>query len=323
MRELGGLSFEEIGETFETSKAVARQTVYEARLGLRELEAGREMGCEEVMHRLSNADGRVSRRRDIRAHLRNCPDCRAFRDGIERRREDLAALSPLPVAAAAATLHAVLGGSQASAGVGAAGAVGAGAGKAVATSAVLKSAATVAAVAAIGAGVADRSGLVDLGLPGDGGSAKPARATERGAAAAQRRAQARANGEHDAGSQGGKPGSSQKGAEAKAPHTGAAAATGPSSHAAPASSGQLPAAAQHGQETAASHGGGRAGAGSHSQGSSHAAEAPKGPPASPPSSPKPEQPSKPQPAPKDIGPDNAPAPPSQSSGGPPNRGGPS
>ncbi len=101
MRELSGLDFAEIGAAFGSSAAVARQTLYEARLSLRQLEAGREMRCADVMRELSDADGRVTRRRDIRAHLRDCADCRAFRDEISKRQEDLAALAPLPVAASA------------------------------------------------------------------------------------------------------------------------------------------------------------------------------------------------------------------------------
>jgi RNA polymerase sigma factor (sigma-70 family) len=154
LRELSGLDFEQIGASFGTSAAVARQTLYEARLSLRQLEAGREMRCDEVMRELSDADGRVTRRREIRAHLRNCPDCRAFRDEISRRHEDLAALAPLPVAASAGLLHSVLG-AKASAAAGAA-----------ASSAIVKSTATVAVVAVLGASAADRSGVVDLPLPG-------------------------------------------------------------------------------------------------------------------------------------------------------------
>ena len=78
MREAAGLSFDEIGVALETSAAVARQTLYEARLGLRQMDAGREMECEAVTKALSNGDGRVRRRRDVRAHLRDCGHCRAF-----------------------------------------------------------------------------------------------------------------------------------------------------------------------------------------------------------------------------------------------------
>jgi RNA polymerase sigma factor (sigma-70 family) len=159
LRELSGLDFEQIGASFGTSAAVARQTLYEARLSLRQLEAGREMRCDEVMRELSDADGRVTRRREIRAHLRNCPDCRAFRDEIGRRHEDLAALAPLPIAASAGLLHSVLG-AKAGAAAGAA-----------ASSAIVKSAATVVVVAVVGVSAADRGGVIDLPLPGENGSA--------------------------------------------------------------------------------------------------------------------------------------------------------
>jgi RNA polymerase sigma factor (sigma-70 family) len=169
MRELAGLDFAEIGEAFETSAAVARQTLYEARLSLRQLEEGREMSCVDVMRELSDADGRVTRRREIRSHLRSCADCRAFRDGIVKRREELSAIAPLPLAASAGLLQAVIGGSAAgSAGGGAVAAtVGAGAGKAVATSTIVKSAATVAVAAVAGVSAADRGGLIDLPTAGN------------------------------------------------------------------------------------------------------------------------------------------------------------
>ena len=183
MRELAGLDFAQIGEAFGSSAGVARQTLYEARLSLRQMEEGREMRCEAVMQALSDADGRVARRRGLRAHLRDCPSCRAFGESIAKRRGELAAISPLPVALSAGLLHGLLGGqastvgaaaSAATAGAGASGAgltgtLGAGAGKAIATSALVKSVATVAAVAVVGGAVADRSGVVDLPVVGGGG----------------------------------------------------------------------------------------------------------------------------------------------------------
>src|SRR5829696_2364969 len=105
MRELAGLSFDQIGAALGTSAAVARQTVYEARISLRQMDEGREMDCETVTRALSGGDNRVARRRDLRAHLRACADCRGFRDEIEGRRRDFAALSPLPAVAAAGLLH--------------------------------------------------------------------------------------------------------------------------------------------------------------------------------------------------------------------------
>jgi RNA polymerase sigma factor (sigma-70 family) len=168
MREIGGLGFEEIGVALETSGAVARQTLYEARQSLRQMEEGREMDCDAVTRALSDDDGRVIRRRDVRAHLRSCAGCREFRDGIQSRRQDFAALSPLPTVAAAGMLQGLLGGgSQAATGGGVAAALGGGAAKTVATSAVVKGVATVAVVAAVGVTAADRSGAIHLGLPGE------------------------------------------------------------------------------------------------------------------------------------------------------------
>ncbi len=195
MRELAGLDFDQIGEAFGSSGRVARQTLYEARLSLQQMEEGREMHCEKVMQALSDADGRVTRRRNVHAHLRSCASCRAFRDGIAKRQDEFASLAPLPIALSAGLLQGILSGQAGSAGAGAAslgsaggaaGAAGAGgaasgggagfggalgAGKVFATSAIVKSAATVAAVAVVGVSAADRSGVIDLPLPGGNGAA--------------------------------------------------------------------------------------------------------------------------------------------------------
>jgi RNA polymerase sigma factor (sigma-70 family) len=168
MRELAGLSFKQIASAFGTSPAVARQTLYEARVGLQQMSEGREMRCEEICCVLSGGDRRMIRRRDIRAHLRACPDCRAFRDGISDRSRDLAAIAPLPAAAAAGLLHGILDSAHGASGAGVGGAAGAGvAGKALAGSALVKSVATVAVVAAVGVSAADRGGLIHV-LPGGG-----------------------------------------------------------------------------------------------------------------------------------------------------------
>jgi RNA polymerase sigma factor (sigma-70 family) len=170
MRELSGLDFDQIGTAFGTSAAVARQTVYEARLGLRQLEEGREMRCTDVMRTLSDADGRVTRRRAIRAHLRNCPDCRAFGEEIAGRRENLAAIAPLPLAVSAGLLHSVLGAKAAGGGGaltgGVGGSLGASAGKLAGTSLIAKSVATAAVVAVVGVSAANRADLIHLPLGG-------------------------------------------------------------------------------------------------------------------------------------------------------------
>jgi hypothetical protein len=105
-----GLEYEEIGVALSVSPGAARQMVYEARAGLHELAKGREMPCEDVRQSLSHGDRRRFRSRKVRAHLRECRDCREFGELMAARRHELAALAPpLPAAAAASVLHAVLG----------------------------------------------------------------------------------------------------------------------------------------------------------------------------------------------------------------------
>jgi RNA polymerase sigma factor (sigma-70 family) len=287
MRELAGLGFEQIGEALGTSAAVVRQTVYEARLSLRQLEAGREMSCGKAMRELSDADGRVTRRRDIQAHLRACGDCREFGESIATRRRDLAAIAPLPAVASSALLHSVLGGSQA--GVG--GGLATGLGKAAAGSVAVKSAATVAVVAVLGVSAADRGGLIDVSGSGGGrmdaervstGSpSQPRAGTETGASKV-------GNGARGNGHAGNRPGNRvaavtrAKAGSGSPPNSRADRAELPSAIDEPGSR-ELPAASNHGQETAAAHGGGRAQAGSktgaskgHSNSHSHVPSLPPG-----------------------------------------------
>jgi RNA polymerase sigma factor (sigma-70 family) len=272
MRELAGLDFAEIGTALGTSPAVARQTLYEARLSLRQMDEGREMSCEKVTKALSDGDGRVTRRRDLRAHLRTCASCRRFREEIGGRERDLAALSPLPAVAAAGLLQGLLGGHGAGGGL--ATALGGGAAKSLGASAALKGAATVAVVAAIGVGAADRGGLIDVGLPGGGGSqaTRPEQPAGAGSAGTQPTRSDSAATDATAGSAAGAKsashlGTSQTanpGAGKVATPGGAKANTEPTP--APASQGhsvvhphgkghekQLPSASAHGQQTAASH----------------------------------------------------------------------
>ncbi len=116
MRELSGLSYDEIAAALGGSKAGARQTVFEARTALHELAEGREMDCDNVRRALSDYDGRVLRGRKIRSHLRSCGSCSDFRDLIVNRRRDLAAIAPaLPAATAAGMLHHLIGGGVAGA----------------------------------------------------------------------------------------------------------------------------------------------------------------------------------------------------------------
>jgi RNA polymerase sigma factor (sigma-70 family) len=128
MRELSGLSHEDIAVAFGTSVGAAKQAIFEARRALAEFAEGREMDCNEVCRLVSDADGRVLRGRRVRAHLRECAACSAFADAIPERTAELRALTPaLPAVAAGGMLAQILGGGWAG-GVGGSIAVGGGAG---------------------------------------------------------------------------------------------------------------------------------------------------------------------------------------------------
>lgn len=273
MRELSGLDYDEIAAALGSTPAVARQALYEARLNLRRMDEGREMRCQSVTRALSDGDGRVLRRRDVRAHLRSCAACREFRDQIKTRERDLGALSPLPAAGAAALLHGLLGGGGGSGG-GLAAALGGGAAKSVGTSALLKGAAAVAVVAAIGITAADRGGLIDVGGSGGGAktthSADPAQSGGAAAAGAGRAGEVGAAGsgkvpatvDRSAGGLGAAKAAAAAPAAAGSRPSSPATASEPSA-ATPGAAGshpsgrghekQHPSAAAKGQETAATH----------------------------------------------------------------------
>jgi RNA polymerase sigma factor (sigma-70 family) len=117
MRELSGLSHEDIALALDTSVGGAKQAIFEARRALSEFAEGREMSCEEVCRLVSDADGRVLRARRVRAHLRECPSCSAFAAMIPGRSADLRAVAPpLPAIAAAGLLGRVIGGGSAGGG---------------------------------------------------------------------------------------------------------------------------------------------------------------------------------------------------------------
>jgi RNA polymerase sigma factor (sigma-70 family) len=110
MRELSGLTHEEIALALDTSVGAAKQAVFDARKGLHELAEGRALACEEIQRRLSDGDRRMLRARRVRGHVRGCEACAAFAVGIPERRAELRALTPvLPATGATALLTRVVG----------------------------------------------------------------------------------------------------------------------------------------------------------------------------------------------------------------------
>ena len=164
MRELSGLSHEEIAIALQTSPGAAKQAIFEARRGLQECAEGRAMPCTEVCHAISESDRRLLRARRVRAHLRDCASCAAFASAIGARQSDLHALVPvLPVAASAAvlarTMSGVVGG--AGGGAGAAGAIGAG-GKTIGVAFTSKGFATASVLATAAVSVGGVAAVVRL-----------------------------------------------------------------------------------------------------------------------------------------------------------------
>jgi RNA polymerase sigma factor (sigma-70 family) len=241
LRELSGLSHEEIAVVLDSSARAVKQTIFEARAGLHECAEGRTMLCADVQRALSDADGRVLRGRRVRAHLRSCRACRTFKTALAQRPADLAALAPaLPASAGATLLAHLLPGAKA----GLASATGAGGGMA-ATVATKVAIVAVATVTVAGTGsvvrhtvtVPDRAARPAVAAPSSP-RARPISASASAPASPQRAASAPAAGSAQQPRTG-----SQATSRSPKPSPGAEAKG-------PPAAGALPTRAQHGRRVA-------------------------------------------------------------------------
>jgi RNA polymerase sigma factor (sigma-70 family) len=148
MRELSGLSHDEIAGALGISRGAAKQTLHDARRSLAAFAAGRDASCEEIRGEISEGDRRVLSSRRVGAHLRVCDGCAAFAGRSRRRRAARLLAPPLP----AAILLRLRGRLRHP--LGASGSSGVATGKLVAGGVLAKSIAGVALVAGSGAGVA-------------------------------------------------------------------------------------------------------------------------------------------------------------------------
>src|SRR3954453_21235622 len=157
MREVNGLSYDDIAEALSISSGAARQSVFEARTALVEYGEGREVACDNIRRSISDGDGRALRARRVRAHLRACNECRDFQLTLQRRRRELALLVPgLSSGSVVALFQGVLGAGVAgtaggASAVGGAGLLG-GSASAVLGSTAAKSVVAIVAATAAGAG---------------------------------------------------------------------------------------------------------------------------------------------------------------------------
>ena len=100
MRELEGRSYGEIAEVLGITTAAVETLIFRARRALREQLEG-ALTCDEAELAISKQlDGRLSRaeKSQLRAHLRECPDCATFARSQRAQRKALKAfgLVPLP-----------------------------------------------------------------------------------------------------------------------------------------------------------------------------------------------------------------------------------
>ncbi|MFZ0042129.1 MAG: sigma-70 family RNA polymerase sigma factor, partial [Solirubrobacteraceae bacterium] len=121
MRELSGLSHQEIAEALDITVGAAKQSILAARQGLADCAQGRATDCEVICRTISSADRRVLRGRRVRAHLKHCESCSTFAAAMRDRRTALRQLVPaVPPAASVSLLARVLksaGGPSAGAGL--------------------------------------------------------------------------------------------------------------------------------------------------------------------------------------------------------------
>jgi RNA polymerase sigma factor (sigma-70 family) len=118
MRELDGLSHEEVADALEVSPAASRQLVKRARSGLVAAAEARDADCAAIRDVLLTAhDERRRPSEHAVRHVRGCSACREFRDGLKATRGRLRALvPPVGLGPLAGVLH-FLGGATGGGGV--------------------------------------------------------------------------------------------------------------------------------------------------------------------------------------------------------------
>jgi len=95
MRELGGMSYEEVAAALEITVASVKSTLTRARMSLTTAAQARGAACQEIRTQLAAAHERGVRFDGlVRRHLHDCEACRAYRRELQATDRGLAALAP-------------------------------------------------------------------------------------------------------------------------------------------------------------------------------------------------------------------------------------
>jgi RNA polymerase sigma factor (sigma-70 family) len=95
LAELEDLSHEEIAAVIECPVPSVKGLVFRARAGLMERHDAREAACSDIRAELAVARRGGLRRGRLKHHLKACPDCAAYLDGLKRQRQMLALVLPV------------------------------------------------------------------------------------------------------------------------------------------------------------------------------------------------------------------------------------
>ncbi|HEX7610903.1 MAG TPA: RNA polymerase sigma factor, partial [Solirubrobacteraceae bacterium] len=86
LTEMHGLSQSEIGVVLGVRSEQVKAYVFQARSNLISDKHAREEDCEAIRQELASARGAALLRGRLRRHVRACPDCRLYADGVARQR---------------------------------------------------------------------------------------------------------------------------------------------------------------------------------------------------------------------------------------------
>ena len=95
LAEVHGLSQQEIGRVLGVRSDQVKAYVYQARSKLISDRRARDADCDEIREELASARGAALLRGRLRRHVRSCPDCKLYADGVARQRRQLGALLPI------------------------------------------------------------------------------------------------------------------------------------------------------------------------------------------------------------------------------------